>query len=338
MLRPRLVLMVIGAACALSAAARVTPAAAATVAVNDGVLVLHADPSEPGRYGSYCCAIGGGLVVFADRWPLGPPPPFPQGAPATLTPGPGCTARAPLTGTAEAECVGAQTARFELGGGLAGNSAGAPPLPSTVFGSPGQDTITGGAPLTAYGFEGNDNLIGRLPGSVIDGGPGDDNLNAFTGTTVIGGPGNDVMSSSKGQRDIRYDCGPGQDILQVDRRAGQVQLDASCPPILIWPEGIPVARLAADGTARVPVAFSEAARGTIQLYRQRRSFGSSARIRSRVTRATVRIRLGRADARRVRSRGRNGLVVSVFAFLVDASGERAQGGEDSFGIRLRARR
>lgn len=86
-------------------------------------------------------------------------------------------------------CEAAPIAGFEINTG-AGNDTvtlgRTVPMPATIRGGDGNDTLTGGAgPDKLIGGPGNDVLNGRGGNDLLIGGPGDD--------TLIGGPGQNIL-------------------------------------------------------------------------------------------------------------------------------------------------
>jgi Ca2+-binding RTX toxin-like protein len=79
----------------------------------------------------------------------------------------------------------------------------------SVFGRGGNDVITGNAADVIDGGKGNDKLIGGSDVDRLTGGPGRDKL--------YGGAAGDTIRARDGKRD-RVGCGPGQDVVQADRR------------------------------------------------------------------------------------------------------------------------
>lgn len=76
----------------------------------------------------------------------------------------------------------------------------------TVFGGPGNDTLTGGPGADAlHGEEGNDTIIGLGGIDTLDGGDGDD--------TITGGPGNDTQLGGAGNDTFIWNPGDGSDTL-----------------------------------------------------------------------------------------------------------------------------
>lgn len=247
---------------------------------------------------------------------------------APLALGPGCAPPAlPIPGMAgQAECFGATTARIELDA-AAGTSVVPPPVPATVVGSPMTDTLLTSyteATVTVYGMAGDDSLQGARGPDLLDGGDGNDTLSAGfgAGDTLVGGPGDDDFFSSQDLPGHRFVCDTGHDELFIDWRPGQFSVDtASCPPFLLEPFDPPTLRVKRDRSVRVPVTFSEPARGRVNL--SRGGLLGSTRVRRNRTTATVGLRLNRATYRLVRRRGRRGLIVLVTATpLVDREGER----------------
>jgi hypothetical protein len=253
-------------------------------------------------------------------------------------------------GTAgQAECFGASTARIELSA-AAGTEVALPPVPATVVGSPMTDVVSASyteATVTVYGLAGDDSLRGREGPALLDGGEGNDTLMAGLGAgdTLVGGPGDDDFFSPQDQPGVhRFVCGTGHDELFIDWRPGQSSVDtASCPPFLLEPFDPPTLRVKRDRSVRVPVTFSEPARGRVNL--SKGGLLGSSRVRRNRTTATVELRLSGAAYRLVRKRGRRGLRVYVSATpLVDREGERTSFAPESpsriggYQVRLRARR
>jgi Ca2+-binding RTX toxin-like protein len=105
-------------------------------------------------------------------------------------------------------CEAAPIAGFEVNTG-AGNDSVAlgarVPVPATIRGGEGDDTLIGGAAADKLiGGPGNDELIGRGGNDVLIGGPGDDVLN--------GGPGNDILQGGPGHNTLIG--GPGKNIIE----------------------------------------------------------------------------------------------------------------------------
>ena len=84
----------------------------------------------------------------------------------------------------------------------------------TVFGGPGNDTLSGGGGTdTLDGEDGNDTLNGNETGDVLRGGPGNDTLNGGHGADVLqGGTGTDTMDGG------RDPGSPGGDIVGDNSR------------------------------------------------------------------------------------------------------------------------
>ncbi len=225
----------------------------------------------------------------------------------------------------QAQCVGATTARMELDA-AAGTSVLPPPVPTTIIGSPLTDALLTSyteAPVTVYGMAGDDHLQGANGPDLLDGGDGNDTLTTGLGAgdTLVGGPGDDDFWSSQDLPGHRFVCDTGHDELFIDWRPGQFSVDtASCPPFLLEPFDPPTLRVKRDRSVRVPVTFSEPARGRVNI--SRGDLLGSTRVRRNRTTATVELRVNRATYRTVRRRGRRGLIVLVTATpLIDREGE-----------------
>jgi len=105
-----------------------------------------------------------------------------------------------------------------------------------VYGGAGNDSMRGGSrPVIGGSFEGesfgndpsseyfygqggNDTLRGFGQPDILDGGAGRDKLFGGKGKdTLYGGGGNDVIDARDGDKDRAIDCGPGKDVVKVDR-------------------------------------------------------------------------------------------------------------------------
>ena len=294
------------------------PAAAASVSVSGSVLIVRADAGDSGLFSfpSGFWQGNGRLTVVTET--------------ATLALGSGCAPPAvPVPGmTGQAECYGAATARMEFDA-AAGVTVVPPPVPTTVVGSPMTDALLTSyteATVTVYGMAGDDHLVGGNGADYLDGGDGNDTLNTGPGAadTLVGGPGDDDFFSSQDLPGNRFVCDTGRDELFIDWRPGQFSVDtASCPPFLLEPFDPPTLRVKRDRSVRVPVTFSEPARGRVNL--SRGGLLDSSRISRNRTTATLPLRLDRATHRLLRRRGRRGLIVLVTATpLVDRQGERTR--------------
>ena len=289
---------------------------AANVSVSGSVLIVRADAGDSGLFSfpSGYFQGNGRLTVVTGT--------------ASLAIGPGCAPPVlPVPGMAgQAECYGAATARMELDA-AAGARVLPAPVPTTVVGSPMTDTLLTSyteATVTVYGMAGDDYLVGGNGTDHLEGGEGNDTLTAGfpVGDTLVGGPGDDDFFSSQDLPANRFVCGTGKDELFIDWRPGQFSVDtASCPPFLLEPFDPPTLRVKRDRSVRVPVTFSEPARGRVNV--SRGAILGSARIGRNRTTTTMRLRLGQATYRLLRRRGRRGLIVLVTATpLVDRQGER----------------
>jgi hypothetical protein len=311
------------------------PAVAASVSVSGSVLIVRADAGDSGLF-SFPSGYGQrpGVLTFVTRT-------------APLALGPGCAPPA-LTSpgmVGQAECFGATTARMELDGS-AGTQVLPPPVPTTVVGGAMTETMFTSytdAPVTVYGMGGDDFLSGGPGADHLEGGDGNDTLTTGfgAGDTLVGGPGDDDFVSSQDLPGHRFVCDTGHDELFIDWRPGQFSVDtASCPPFLLEPFDPPTLRLKRDRSVRVPVTFSEPARGRVNI--SRGDLLGSTRVRRNRTTATVELRVNRATYRTVRRRGRRGLIVLVTATpLIDREGERTSFSPESIarigGYRARLR-
>jgi hypothetical protein len=164
-------------------------ASAATVGVEDGVLLVSAAPSEQNDISF--------LVTGAGQYKV-------EDIGAAPTPGPGCS-RSPDPAAASYQVVcpaaGVHSVVTHLGDG--DDSAGA-------------DEAR--IPITTYGEAGNDRIwVGTFKGSLADGGDGDDRIEGAYDAS--GGPGNDFITGSR-----LLDGGDGNDVVEkgVDPAAGRV--------------------------------------------------------------------------------------------------------------------
>jgi Ca2+-binding RTX toxin-like protein len=105
-------------------------------------------------------------------------------------------------------------------GGLTGAGVASAAVPCTigpnvtqtdtaVFGSGGNDTITGTAYAdTIYGGDGNDTLTGQVGDDALHGDDGTDTLNGSAGNDVLSGPGTDLAQDTLNGGDNTDSCGP----------------------------------------------------------------------------------------------------------------------------------
>jgi hypothetical protein len=97
-------------------------------------------------------------------------------------------------------------AGFTSGVGSAGEGGDQAVEFERVIGGSGDDFLLGMP--SALGGPGDDLLTARQAGSVLVGGPGID--------TMRGGPGDDRINARDGERDVRVECGAGEDLLLLD--------------------------------------------------------------------------------------------------------------------------
>lgn len=137
----------------------------------------------------------------------------------------------------------------------------------TLRGQGGRDTLEAGAA--------NDNAGGGDGDDLLDGGDGNDVLVGEGGIdTFSGGPGDDTLDARDGARDGAIACGPGNDVAVVDLRdtlTFTVLRDCEFIDRTAVHDGPPAAaigrrlRVAADGSAVVPVSCPRGARARVAI-------------------------------------------------------------------------
>jgi hypothetical protein len=224
------------------------------------------------------------------------------------------------------------------------------PLPVTVLGGPGSDTLRlGGSADRLQGDEGNDDVAAGGGNDVVDGGLGFDRLE--------GGDGDDELRSADGLTD-RVACGPGRDRVaadtvddvagdceQVDRRPVVPPADAGAPADDRVPPRVQAGgktlqkvgrrsiRLLATSSERGFLAasgFLDVGGLSLPLQSDRKRVtvaGGGASLTVKLTSSYVR------RARRALSRGRR-VSVRMFAVATDLAGNSRQ----ARAIRIRLRR
>jgi hypothetical protein len=223
------------AAAAVLALAAPGAAQAANVSVSSGVLTYTGDGTAD-------------TVTINWQLVIGFPMPGPHdgawyvvASPGQFVPtdaGAGCT----YVTSSRIDCEFATVTAMAIDGGAGDDNItiGSPPpaptyspVPATMYGSIGSDTLVGGdgndtirdelPTLCGQGVdllsggEGNDTLTGCLGSDTLLGGPGDDTLSDTSGGTETfdGGAGNDTMDSRDNVGEAPV-CGPGTDILRRD--------------------------------------------------------------------------------------------------------------------------
>jgi hypothetical protein len=111
-------------------------------------------------------------------------------------------------------CQATAISGFEVNAGGGDDTvdvAGNIPVPVTIRGGPGADSLTGGGgPDKLIGGPGNDRLAGRGGADALYGGSGDDVLYGGSGNDALwGGPGQDSLVGGSGANELHQDPGAG---------------------------------------------------------------------------------------------------------------------------------
>ncbi len=205
-------------------AAAVAPATASASTVGfapDGALVYTAAPGELNSVGIQSGNDDATLTIYDGDGSITSPTP------------PGCTT---YDATKAVTCPLPPLVRLDLGDGKDwGYVSNGVPVPSTLLGGDGDDTLAGNeAPQTIDGGAGTDKIAGAQGADVLRGGDGNDSVDGGEGADQVeGGAGDDLMAGDhyEGQFSDVIDGGPGFDRIEADW--GDRHYDYVQPPVAI---------------------------------------------------------------------------------------------------------